>query len=63
LPEIKHEKSALSEARNVLLTIMEMAGSNQYLEGANASPLGWTGEFYRPKASPAEKIKGFLGIE
>jgi hypothetical protein len=63
LPELKREKSALDEAKNVLLAIIEMAGSNQYMESASASPMGWTGEFYRPKASPAEKIKGFLGIE
>ncbi len=63
LPELKREKSALDEAKNVLLAIIEMAGSNQYMDSASASPMGWTGEFYRPKASPAEKIKGFLGIE
>ncbi|MCC7527261.1 MAG: hypothetical protein IT342_01990 [Candidatus Melainabacteria bacterium] len=63
LPELKREKSALDEAKNVLLAIIEMAGSNQYMDSAGASPMGWTGEFYRPKTSPAEKIKGFLGIE
>lgn len=63
LPELKQEKSALDSARNVLSTILEMAGSNQYLDSASASPMGWTGEFYRPKASPAEKLKGFLGLE
>lgn len=63
LPELKKEKSALESAKNVLSVILEMAGSNQYLDSASASPMGWTGEFYRPKASPAEKLKGFLGIE
>ncbi len=63
LPVLKREKSALDESKNVLLAIMEMAGSNQYMESASASPMGWTGEFYRPKATPAEKIKGLLGIE
>lgn len=63
LPPLKREKSALDEARNVLAAIMEMAGSNQYMDSASASPMGWTGEFYRPKATPAEKIKGFLGFE
>ncbi len=63
LPELKQEKSALESAKNVLSIILEMAGSSQYLDSANASPMGWTGEFYRPKASPAEKLKGFLGIE
>ena len=63
LPALKREKSALDEAKNVLVAIMEMAGSSQFMDSASASPMGWTGEFYRPKASPAEKIKGFLGIE
>ncbi len=63
IPELKQEKSALEYARKVLSVILEMAGSNQYLDSASASPMGWTGEFYRPKSSPAEKIKGFLGIE
>lgn len=62
-PELKPEKSAAETAKNVLATIMEMAGSNQNLDSASASPMGWTGEFYRPKASPAEKIKGLFGID
>lgn len=62
IPELKSE-SAVAEGRNVLQTILEMAGSSQFLESASASPMGWTGEFYRPKASPAEKLKGLLGFE
>lgn len=63
LPALKEEKSARDMAKNVLHVIMEMAGSNQYMDSASASPMGWTGEFYRPKATPAEKIKGLFGIE
>lgn len=63
LPALKEEKSAREAAREILITIMEMAGSNQYLDSASASPMGWTGEFYRPKATPAEKIKGLFGID
>jgi len=62
IPELKCE-SAVAEARAALQTILDMAGSNQYLESASASPMGWTGEFYRPKSSPAEKIKGLFGLE
>lgn len=63
LPALKQDKSAADSAKSVLAAILEMAGSSQSLDSASASPMGWTGEFYRPKASPAEKIKGFLGIE
>lgn len=54
--------SAVSECQAVLTVIQEMARSNQRLDAA-ASPLGWTAEFYKPKLTPAEKLKGFLGIE
>jgi hypothetical protein len=62
IPELKGD-SAADEGRSVLQAILEMAGSSQHLDGASASPMGWTGEFYRPKASPAEKLKGLLGLE
>lgn len=63
MPQSKHEKRALDEAKHVFNVILEMAGSSQNLDSASASPMGWTGEFYRPKATPADKIKGLFGID
>lgn len=64
VPELKGvEKSAMSESHAILKAIVEMAVGNQTSDSAVSSHMGWTAEFYKPKLSAADKLKGFLGIE
>lgn len=63
-PQLKGvEKSAMSESHAILKAIVEMAVGNQTSDSADSSNMGWTAEFYKPKLSAADKLKGFLGIE
>lgn len=55
-------KSAVAECRAVLEVIYQMASSSQSSNTASTGNQGWTGEFYKPKISIEEKVKGFLGF-
>lgn len=62
LPNSEKAHSALSECKTILSLISQMASSTQQLDSA-ATKQGWTGEFFKPKVSPAQKMKEFFGFE
>lgn len=63
LQELKCDgNSAVAQCRAVLDALYRMASSNQITNTASTGNQGWTGEFYKPKISTADKIKDFLGL-
>lgn len=62
LPNSDKAHSAMNECRTILSLISQMAASTQQLDGA-ATKQGWTGEFFKPRVSPVEKVKEFFGLD
>ncbi|HNG18080.1 MAG TPA: hypothetical protein PKN86_16395 [Candidatus Obscuribacter sp.] len=63
LQELKtNGPSAVAQCRALLDTLYRMASSSQKTNNAETGNLGWTGQFYKPKLSPRDKIKDFLGF-
>lgn len=54
--------SALSECQSMRKLIVDMASSSQDSDSLVAGRPGWTAEFYKPKLSPAEKLKDILKL-
>lgn len=59
LPEEAH-KSALAECQAVLSTIRWMASKNQLSDSLATGNEGWTAEFFKPKLTPVDRLKGFF---
>lgn len=54
--------SAVEECRTVRKQISEMAAGNQVTDQVACGKPGWTAEFYKPKLTPKDKIKGMFGF-
>ncbi|MBN8662741.1 MAG: hypothetical protein K2Y32_20045 [Candidatus Obscuribacterales bacterium] len=54
--------SAVAQCRGLIDTLYKMASSSQKTNTAETGNLGWTGQFYKPKLSTADKIKDLLGL-
>jgi hypothetical protein len=59
LPDVAYN-SALSECHAVLDAIKKMASSHQHSDSISTGSEGWTTEFFKPKITPVDKIRGFF---
>lgn len=50
-------------SRSVLEVIFLMAGSNQVMDAAAPANPGWSAAFYKPKSTPADKLKSIFGLK
>lgn len=54
--------SAVQECKDIKDIIVKMAGTSLVTDPLASGKKGWTAEFYRPTAGPAEKIKKFFDL-
>ncbi len=49
--------------RAILDVVFQMAGSSQVIDAAATTAPGWSAAFYKPKSTPADKLKNLFGLK